>query len=1020
MKKKLLSLLLLFLLAVTVNAQERTITGTVTAANDKLPIPAVSIRVNGQKVGTSTGANGRYSLKVNAAAKVLEFSYLGYKSQAITIGSQTEINVVLQDDQNSLSEVVVTALGVKRDKRTLTYSATQVGGNDLVAAKENNLVNAMAGKVAGVQITNASGAPGSSSKIVIRGNSSLTGDNGALFIIDGVPMDNSEAGNPDGALGNGGTSNRAIDIDPNIIETMTILRGAAATALYGSSAAKGAVIITTKSGAGKPTINISSGVTFDNAILPGFQDKYAQGTNGTYVDGNNGKLSSGSWGPLIDGLTVNGEPVKKHDPRKEFFRTGFTTDNTVTVGGGSADKSNYFFSYSYLKTKGTIPSTDFGRHSLFAKFTNKITDEVTLTGQINYVNSVNDRLPEGNAFSNPLWTVYSAPISWDPFPTTNPDGTQRVYRAARNNPYWLVDNVLFTSAVNRFLPVFTVNYTPYSWLTITERAGADIYNDGTNYHEAIGIIGSESDNGKVYNREINYKQFNNDLIIEAKKNLGSDWFGSILIGNNILSNNVRTVYDKGVGLSVANYYNIANASTVSSSIYDATKRKIGFYAQMTTEYKKMLTLSLTGRYDGSSVLSPDHNFYPYGSASAGFVFTEPLHMNENNILNFGKIRVAYSYVGNDAVAPYSLGSPYSQASVGNIQFPVKGGNGPQNGFLVSNTYGDPNLRNEVVKEFETGVELKMFKNRLNIEATYFDKRSQDLITTTPITPSSSKVAATINAASMYNKGIELVLNGTAIKTKEITWNIGLTFTKINNKVTDIGQGLENIQFAGFTSPGVFAYKNQAYGVIYGTKYARNDAGKLLIDDKGYPIIDDKLGVIGNTTPKWNAGFTTSFSYKGFTLAAVLDMKKGGDVYNLDGHYLDFYGVTKKTQNRGETKVFDGVRASDGKPNTTPAVLDQAYYQNNESVVDENGVEDGTYIKLRQLTLSYNFLPSFIKKTPFKGLSVALTGRNLWYYFPHYTGSDPEVSLYGSGNANGFTNFVTPSNRSYNIAVKVTF
>lgn len=1008
-------LMVLMLFTITAWAQTRTITGTVIATSDKNPLPGVSVRLKGQKAGTQTGANGKYAIEVTGTNLSLEFSYLGFETQTKAIGSNNQIDVSLNDEENNLSEIVVTALGIKREKRTLTYSTQEVGGNALVAAKENNLVNALAGKVAGVQITNSSGAAGSSSKIVIRGNTSLTGENGALIILDGVPINNSEAGNPDGALSAGGTANRAIDIDPNIVENISVLKGAAASALYGSAAARGVVIITTKTGKGKTSVSLSSGVTLDNPIFPEFQDKYAQGSDGVYVDGNNGKLSSGSWGPEIAGLTVNGAPVTKHDPRKEFFRQGFTTDNTLAVNG-STDKSTYLVSYSFLDTKGTMPETNFGRHSFFTKFSNDITQKVTVTGQLNYVNTTNDRLPEGNSLASPFWTVYAAPISWDPFPTTNPDGTQRVYRAARNNPYWLVDNVKFRSVVNRFLPVFTLNYKPAPWLTVTERIGADIFNDGTTYHEAGGIVGGESANGKMYNREINFRQFNHDLIIEAKKNFGDDFFASFLVGNNILSTDQKTIFDKGIGLSVKDYYNIANASTVVSRITEQNSRKVGVYAQMTGEYKRMLSLSLTGRYDGTSVLSENKRFYPYGSASAGFIFTEPLKLNDNPILNFGKIRLSYSLVGNDNVQPYSIGRVYTQPTIGNIEFPYDG----RNGFLLSNVIGDPNLKNESLKEFEAGVELKMFRNRLNIEATYFNKISGDLISSTPITPSSGGNQAIVNAASMYNRGIELILNGTAIKTKDITWVVGLNFAKINNKVTEIGQGRDNIQFAGFTSPGVFAYKDQPYAVIFGSRYLRNDAGQLIINqDTGYPEIDETLGPIGNTVPKWNAGLTTTFTWKGISLSAVLDMKKGGDVYNLDNFYLNFYGVTKVTEDRNSTRVFEGVTPG-GQANTKVASINQAYYQNNFSQVDENGVEDGTYVKLRQVSLSYNFEPSLLRKTPFKGLSVSATGRNLWFYTPHYTGSDPEVSLYGTGNGGGFTNFVTPSNRSYNFAVKVTF
>ena len=338
----------------------------------------------------------------------------------------------------------------------MTYATQEVKGAALVDAKQDNLVNALAGKVAGVQITNSSGMPGSSARIVIRGNTSLTGENQALFVIDGVPMDNSEAGNPDGSLGAGGTTNRAGDIDPNIIESITVLKGTAATALYGSAAARGAVIITTKAGrVGKPSISLSSSYSLENAILPKFQDKFAQGSGGVYVDGNNGQLGSASWGPAIDTLKVNGVPVQKRNNVKDYFKTGHTTDNNISVSGAT-DRSNYLASYSYLKTEGTQPNTDYTRHSFFVKYSTKILTNLTLTTQFNYIHVDNNRLLEGNSLASPLWTIYAAPISWNPKPETNPDGTQRVYRAARNNPYWLVDNTGLNDKTDRIIRLSTL------------------------------------------------------------------------------------------------------------------------------------------------------------------------------------------------------------------------------------------------------------------------------------------------------------------------------------------------------------------------------------------------------------------------------------------------------------------------------------------------------------------------------------------------------------------------------------
>jgi TonB-linked SusC/RagA family outer membrane protein len=1017
MRNFITSVLALLLLVTAVHAQSQLITGKITDKDGK-PIAGAAIQVKGTRQGTAADADGGFKISAKPG-DVLLVSAVNYMAADVKVSTQSFITVTLSNSENLMSEVVVTALGIKREKRTLTYATQEVKGAALVEAKQDNLVNALAGKVAGVQINNSSGMPGSSSRVVIRGNSSLTGENQALFVIDGIPMDNSEAGNPDGSLGAGGTVNRASDIDPNIIESITVLKGAAATALYGSAAARGAVIITTKNGsgagaAGKPTVSFSSSYSFENPIFPKFQDKYAQGSNGEYVDGNNGQLGSSSWGPLIDTLKVNGVPVPKRDNVKDFFRTGHTTDNNVSVSGFS-DKGSYLASYSYLKTDGTMPGTDYARHSFFVKYSTKIRSNLTLTTQFNYVYTNNHRLLEGNSLASPLWTVYAAPISWNPLPATNADGSQRVYRAARNNPYWLVDNTGLQDKTNRVLPVVNLSYSPLSWLTITERLGADMYVNNTDYHENIGIIGSVNDSGRLYNRQRQYQQFNNDIIVEARKNINKDLFVDVILGNNILTNYNNSSYIQGVKLSIPDFYNISNASNITSNYGSYKTRKVGFYAQATIEYKKMLTLGLTGRYDGSSVLSQDKRFYPYGSASAGFIFTEALGMSSNPILNFGKLRVSYSSVGNDNVGPYSLSNPYYQATVGNIAFPFNG----QNGFLLTTTYGFP-LKNESVKEFETGLETKFFRNRVGLDVTYFYKKSSDLITPgTPIAASTGFSSASLNAGDMSNKGIEVVLNVTPVKTRNFTWDIGVNYTKITNKVLKLANGLNSIQFAGFVNPGIFAFANQPYGVIYGSHFERNDKGQLLLDDNGYPQVANDLAPIGNVTPKWLGGLTNTITYKGLSFSFVLDYKHGGDILNLDNHYLFVYGSPKVTENRGSTTVFPGIIQSTGKENTKSVVLDQNYYQNLYATVDETSVEDGSYLKLRQVTLGYNFAASLLKGTAFKSLALTLTGTNFILH-KNYTGSDPEVSLNGSGNGQGFANFMAPSNHNIIVGLKVTF
>jgi TonB-linked SusC/RagA family outer membrane protein len=809
------------------------------------------------------------------------------------------------------------------------------------------------------------------------------------------------------------------DIDPNIIESITVLKGAAATALYGSDASRGAVLITTKNGQGKngkPTISASSSYSWDNAIFPERQYTWAQGTGGQYVNGNiEGTVSSTSWGPKMDTLTVNGKPAPFYNPLKMFFQTGHTTDNNVSVSGAT-DKSNYVASYSYLKTDGTEPTTNYIRNSFFVKYTTAISKQFSMSTQFNYIHTDNNRTLDGNSLASPLWTVLSAPVSWNPYPITNPDGTQQLYRAARNNPYWLLANTHLLDKTDRLISAINLTYTPLSWLSVTERLGGDMYTDILTYHENTGIEDGNNYDGRVYTQTVPVQNFNNDLIVHAKKDFSNNFFGDLILGNNILTRYNSNTLTTGLGLSVPGFYNISNASTVTSSYNYYETRKVGFYGQATGEYKKMLTLSLTARYDGSSLLTQSKQFYTYGSASAGFIFTEALGMANNPILNFGKLRVGYSIVGNDdEVQPYSLSNPYTQAYPGNISFPYNG----QNGFQLTTTYAYP-LRDETVKEFETGIETHWFNNRISLDVTYYDKKSTNLLTSgVPISPATGFNAASINAGSIDNKGVEVEFGATIVKTRDWNWHVDVNWAKNDNKVLALAPGITYLQFAGFTAPGIFAFANSPYGVIYGTHFLRNAQGQLLLNDQGYQQEAPDLAPIGNVTPDWLGGLTNTLSYKGILFSFVLDEKKGGKILNLDDYYLGYYGTSKVTENRDGTQVLPGIIQSTGKANTIAIPTNQYYYQNVYSVVNETSVEDGSFFKLRSVSLGYNFSGSLLRNSVFKSLTLNATGTNFILH-KNYTGSDPEVSLSGSGNGQGFANFNAPSNRSILIGLKATF
>lgn len=1004
--RTLLLLMLAVLGAFFADAQTVAVKGKILDEEGK-PIIGASIKIKGRNLGTTTKDDGSFSLNVKEKT-VLVISAIGYKVQEAEASSDLQVKLLKSVD--ALDEVVVTALGVKREKRNLTFSSQELKGDELVKSKEPSVLNAITGKVAGVQVTSASGTPGSSSRIIVRGTTSLYGENQALIVLDGVPIDNSETGStPNGGSGN----SRLSDIDPSIIENINVLKGAAATALYGSAGARGVVLITTKKGTGnkKPTVTFSSSTSLEKAILPERQYKYAQGESGVYYDGEDNKTSS-SWGPLMDTLYINGVKAKAYNPLKDFFKTGVSTNNTLSVAGGTP-QSGYFLSYSYFDQSGTIPKDTYKRHSFFAKFNSQILDNLTATFQMNYSNVNNNKLPDGYGLESPLWTIFTAPVSYDLKPVYNSDGSQRLFRYSRNNPYWVVDNVLNTSTVNRFIPVMNFNYTPTKWLTVTERIGADIYSERQNYHVNTGDVTYTQ--GYLYNGNTNFRQFNHDLIIQFHHQFGK-FNSSLLFGNNLVSNYTEYMTANGQGLAKAGYYNMASASSVTYSESKYQTRKVGFYAQGEVDYDRYLVLSLTGRYDGSSVLSVDKAYYPYGSAALGFIFSEKLPENLRKVINFGKVRASYAVVGNDNVGAYVTTTPYAQASVSgsvvSLPFPYNG----NNGFLISTSLGNANLKNELQTEKEVGLEMKFLNSRIGFEASYFDRKMTDgLASGVQLAYSTGFASTTINSAIIQTKGLELLVNATPVKTKNFSWDVTINWTKLNNKVLNIGEGASMVNIGQ-----TYAFVGQPYGVLYGSKYDRTATGQLKIDADGLPYSSsDNEGIVGNVTPDWTGGITNTFRFKQFSAGFFIDVKKGGQLINADDMYGYYYGTSKQTENR-QDRVIAGISDVDGKANTV-VVTAQNYFRRLNSIT-EAFVQSAAYVKLRNVNLSYNFKRQTLAHTPFREASITLTGRNLWIHkASDFTGSDPEVNSFGSSNGSmGTYSYSTPTSRSYDCTLKLVF
>jgi len=1011
--------LLVFILALSIFsgiAQTRILTGTVSSSEDGLPIPGVSVSLKGTTFGTVTNNVGNYSITVPSTSKVLIFSFVGMATREIQITSSNKLDVVLSPDIVNVDEVVVTALGISKEKKSLTYSATEVKSDDLVKANEANVVASLSGKVAGVQISNSSGLAGGSSRVTIRGVSSLMGNNQPLFVIDGVPFNNEEfnfdESDQDQALFYGSTANTGVDIDPNQIASMTVLKGAAATALYGSRAANGVILITTKSGMATkaPVITYSSRLGFDKIRPNKLQESYGLGTNGNYVDGETQK-SSWVWGPRLDTTDI-----KTYD-RWAIFDIGRTLENSLSIQGGT-EKSGYFVNAGALNQTGTVPNNTLDRYSLMAKFNSNLSEKLSIGVKLEYINTENNRLSEGNEQSSIMWTILTAPPTYNLYPAVDANGVQRLWRTpTRNNPYWLLDNTLYNDKRDRFVPTFNLEYKLLSWLKVKGNLGVDYFTSSSKYYENSGNRGSYP-TGRVIESARVRREINSDIMLTGDHSFGEKMKLDFMVGQNINSQfyNVKTV--KATDFIIPGFYNLSNTRVYNPEEGTIMKRMVSAYGSATLSYDNYLYVTATGRNDWSSTLPVGNNSYFYPSISSGLIFSQALDL-KNNWFDFGKLRLSYAQVGNDA-PEYSTMTSYDKANPndgqrGEIIFPFNG----VGSYIQSNVMGNPKLKPEKTTEFEAGLELKFFGNRASVDLAYYDKTSKNQIFSAPTAPETGFGSMIVNAAEIKNKGLEVQLNLTPLVMNNFSWEVNLNYSKNNNEVVSLTEGISSIRLAGFDSPGIFIMTNQPYGIIWGSRYMRDDKGKIMVDDDGFEIAATESGPIGNAMPDWIGGIRNTFTWKGISVSALIDTRQGGDIYNLDEYYTKAYGTSWFTRDREHPIVVDGIRQSDGKVNTTQITDFRTYWSNNSNI-DEANVQDASFIRLRDISVSYEFPKNLLDKFWIKGLAFTVSGRNLWLKTSsNFTGSDPENSLYGSGNGQGLTNFAVPSSKSINFALKLT-
>lgn len=1019
MKNKITFLLILAVIQVTgVFAQELTVTGQVTSAEDGMPLLGVNVLVKGTNQGTVTDFEGNYSIDVDGT-DVLVFSSVGFESKEIEVGDQTIINVTLDPDLESLDEVVVTSFGIEQEKKSLGYSVQEISSEELTKTKQNNIVSALQGQAAGVQITNSGGAPGQSARIIIRGINSLdpNADNQPLFVIDGVPIDNStteSAGTPRGL------SNRAADLNPNDIESLNVLKGAAATALYGVRAANGAVIITTKKGkAGDVRINLNSSVGFEDINqYPDFQEVYGQGFSGEY----DADSFWPNWGPSMTEINQIDPDVVFHDIWEESMRTGVQIDNTLSISGGN-EKATFYGSLGHLNHEGIMPFSEWDRTSAKLSGEVKFSEKFRFSGNINYSVSGGNRVPH-DRFMERL--VYWAP-NHDVTDYINPDGTMKTY--GNTNPIYDARFSTFEDEVNRTIGNFKFTYSPFDFLDINYLIGTDYYSDNRTEITPgpLGIDGEVplSSTGFIRETRINSRDINSNLFLTFKNNWTDKFSTTLRVGNDIFERDYERVDALGQNFVIPEFYDISYASQISNSQDKRKKRLVGVYGDLMLNYDEMVFLNITARNDWTSTLPIGNNSFFYPSVNLGFVFTEAVEAPD--FITFGKLRASWAQVGKDT-DPYLIGQTYSSPSI----YPLNG----QVGFTRFDRFGDLALKPEETTAIEIGTDLRFFENRLGLDLTWYKSNSKDQIIPVPVSETAGFSTFVTNAGEIENKGVEFILRGTPIRNEDFRWDVSLNAAYNQNEVVSIREGIDEIvvgsQF-GYAGSSVTMklIEGEAYGNIFGRSYQRygadensiflNEGLPVVIGPNGFPVINTTQLVLGNVTPDWIGGLKNDFNYKNFDLSFLIDFRTGVEQYNQYDNFFAAFGIAEYTLNRNETIVFDGVLA-DGSPNTQEVWLGQGegpdgrdygagFYRNTYRGTSENFVHDASFIKLRNISLGYNFQDNILNKLPFESARVSVAANNIILYTP-WDGFDPESFSSGAGgNAVGFTGLGYPGVKS---------
>jgi len=1074
MKTKFNQILTLFIaLLVQVSfAQEKTISGTV--SDDSGALPGVSVVVEGTSKGVETDFDGKYSIKANQG-DVLTFSYLGYATSKETVGTGNTINVTLQEGSEMLEEITI-GLGISKAEKAIGYAVQKVSGENINKAKEPNLVNSLQGRVAGVQIQGSPSTMGGASRITIRGSNSFLGNNQPLFIVDGVPISNAEYSTSSQQRGFGGGSydygNAASDIDPSNVESMSVLKGAAATAVYGSRGANGVILITTKSGRNQKGMGISfdSSVSFDQVrnLIP-IQSTYGGGSTyptdsgfKSFIQDGVGYLApnyakDGSWGPKFDPNRLvrhwdSWDPgssnykevrpwVAPKNSYENFFDTGVTLMNTLALSG-SNENGSYRVSYTNLDQKSTMPGGELQRNTVNINTNYKLSDKLKSSVALTYVNTeAQNRNVTGYDNANPLqgftqwWqsqldvdrlknqqnTSEGNQYTWNPVGiTTDASGNLTSFNSNPNyfdNPSWNRENRLQEDVKNRVFGNANLSYDITDNLKISTQFGTDFFQ----FSIREGIPLRSVDGSRYAETERKFQETNMEVRLNYNKDINEDFsFNGFIGANRMRQSAKRMSAETNGGIVIDRFFNIGNSA--DSPVIDTYETQRGInsvFGSASLGWKEMLFLDLSARNDWSSTLPEANNSYFYPAASLSFAISELSSIKDSDVINFAKVRASIAQAGNDS-DPYRLSDVYN---------PITPNFGSNPLYSVPNSQQNPDLVNELTTEVEFGFLVKLLDNRLSLDVAYYDRVTEDQIFNVPVSATTGYTSKLLNAGKMKNSGLEIQIQGTPIQTEDFRWDVGLNLTSQNNEVVELLKDeegntvVESINAGNTWAADLRVQEGLPYMALFGQDYVYDDNGNKMVGDDGfYEFTDDRV-YLGSAIADWTGGFNTSFSYKGFTLSALFDFQVGGVIHSTSLQWSKYSGMHPETVSfngesdvRANGMVLPGVKA-DGSVNDT-RVDPQDYYQGYWRRAAPN-VYDASFIKFRDVRLSYAVPSKMLDKTPFTSLDLSAFGRNLGILYSDVPFIDPQV-ITGAGNAQGLENAQVPATSSFGFNISAKF